>query len=157
MGGAYSIPALNSTSLPKNLSHQAVSFASSRIHSASHSTNSYLSIRDTLFAAVVVALTAEHVYGFIHIVTRFLLERLLWRDSEADCSIRKGEWELKKTYLEGMGLGSNQIGGARPQTIDPVVEEVKRSIGGQSTDAGEQFWERGDVGLDEIRRLNKAE
>lgn len=114
-------------------------------------------------------MTAEHIYGFIHIVARFLLERLLWRDSEAEYCIRRGEWQLKKTYLEGMEwelkktyldkkeLDSKQIGGHRRQVTNPFAEDIKKGIDKALSEVEGKFWAKSDIGLGEIRRIAKTE
>jgi anoctamin-10 len=133
-------------------------FSTSNMHQASHATSmsdpqAIMSIKRVLFGALVVAVAAEHGYLFVRATVRFLLHRTSWKGSVAENHVRRGELELKKVYLDEIGLRVSPKTlaerSAKADQKDPTQEAVNQAV--------EPFWKREDRGLEEIRRKEKTE
>ncbi|KAL8277249.1 hypothetical protein RQP46_010318 [Phenoliferia psychrophenolica] len=128
----------------------------SNMHVAQNSSTSPVaSIQATLFSALLVALATEHGYLVARVCVRFILERLSWRGSDADVRIRGATHELRKAYLDEMGLREGPVKLAErsgkldeAKVVDDAEERVK---------ADGKFWGRQDGGLSEIRRRTKVD
>ena len=127
----------------------------SHMHLAQSSSSPIGSIRATLFSALLVALATEHAYLVARVCVRFILQRLSWRDSEADVRIRGATHELRKAYLDEMGLREGPVKLAERSGRLDEAREVDRA---EEVDKAEgKFWGRADRGLSEIRRRTKVE
>lgn len=99
--------ALNSTMLAPEkatFSPREAAYATSNIHLASSHEGTYSALRATMFSALLVALASEHGYLVARTAVRHVIERLLWRGTEEEIALRRGEERLKVGYMEGMGL-----------------------------------------------------
>lgn len=129
--------------------------ATSNMHVAQQSPSPVSTIQATLFSALLVALATEHGYLVARVCVRFVLERVSWRDSEADVRVRGATHELRKAYLDEMGLKDGPV---RLAERSGKLDEARRvDAGEERTKADGNFWGRGDVGLSEIRRRTKAD
>jgi anoctamin-10 len=111
---------------------------------AAASSHTFASIRSTLFTALLIGLASEHVYLLALYVTRHVLREILWNHSPEEVALRKGNYLLKRQYLDAMHL-------EKPETQTSTIAE---------RDPQEEFWtnQNGeDLGLAEIQRLQKAE
>lgn len=119
------------------------------------STSSIPLIRSTLWTALLVALATEHVYLLARGSVRFLLHHMYWKGSDAENWIRRSNLDLKKGYLDEMNM---RKGPEELSELSGAVERAEQKRDLEKSLTGEdQFWSRGDVGLDELRRKAKTE
>ncbi|KAK4695877.1 anoctamin-10, partial [Phenoliferia sp. Uapishka_3] len=97
--------------------------ALSNMHVAQNSPSPISTIQATLFSALLVALATEHAYLIFRVCIRFILERVSWRDSEADVKVRGAVHEVRKVYLDEMGLREGPV---RMAERSGKAEEARR-------------------------------
>lgn len=130
-------------------------FASSNIHLASlqntaQDEHAFKALRSTMFAALLVALAAEHGYVVVRASMRFLLERMFWIGRKRDVAVRRGQHELRKAYLDMMEMREGPI-----KLAERSGELAKAS---EDTPGDDAFWnDERDQGLAEIDRVGKVE
>lgn len=117
--------------------------------------NLYQSLFSILISALVPVLFSEHAYLFARFVLKRTIDRLMWINSEAFVTQGKAEWELKQSFLAQMDPTTSTPTMRLPNP--PETECGKDSDGGVQQSAGETFWSRADLGMDEIGRLDKTE
>lgn len=97
-----------------------------------------------MVAALLVALASEHGYGIVRASVRHVLERVLWRDSDEDVTLKRREWEAKRE-----AVGRSKVGGD---------EQVKRASTTAADEDSGDFWHPSrDVGLSAIQSSGKTE
>lgn len=106
-----------------------------------------------LIAALLSALASEHAYGIFRVGVRHLLERIVWRDSEEEIELRKGEWEKRKlaakSALKG-NLGNDQGQGQQGLGKKEIQLDLDERKGG--------FWNsENNVGAEVIENSGKTE
>lgn len=134
----------------------ATVFFTSSMHLASHSPDPVGSVKSTLWRALLIALATEHAYLIFRATVRFCLNHLLWHDCKAEQAIRRSAMDLKRGYLEEMGLRKGPADLAKESGATGKAEEkdkLKREIEEKGLPG---FWRRGDRGLEAVRRMGKT-
>jgi anoctamin-10 len=108
---------------------------------AAVSTDTFASIRATMFTALLVGLASEHAYLLARWATRHVLREVLWRHSAEEVELRNANFVMKRQYLDAMRLEVPQV------DTNSLAQE----------DSDEAFYGGGDQGLAEIQRLYKAQ
>ena len=84
-----------------------------------------------------------------------MLERALWKNSEAEREVERGEREVKGWYLRSLGVDDVEGEKIALGREDKGKGQVAAgSEGAQDPEDGTGFWVR-DEGMDEIRRAVK--
>lgn len=100
-----------------------------------------------LIAALLLALTCEHLYGIARAAVRHTLERTMWRGSQEETTLRRREWEQRQEALRSSGISNTEIS----HRSDKVSAEVE--------DSNDPFWGSNseDIGLAVIKGSSKSE
>ncbi|EJD07576.1 DUF590-domain-containing protein [Fomitiporia mediterranea MF3/22] len=119
-----------------------------------------------LLPALLVALSASHLHTLARLLIRHILERALWKGSEAAEEVERCEREVKGWYLRSLGVegveGVEDVKEKLERGNEGITEDVKvqeKLSEGKGKDGEERedptgFWTR-DEGMDEIRRAVK--
>ncbi|SCZ87275.1 BZ3500_MvSof-1268-A1-R1_Chr2-2g04741 [Microbotryum saponariae] len=117
-------------------------------------------ITSTLFSALLVSLFSEHIYLVVRTTVRFILHRTSWIGSEAANRVRRSGLELRRNYLDELGLKKTpkelaEDSGRISRTKDTaekekMAEDTKRN-------EREGFWKGQDKGLIELKRVAKID
>jgi anoctamin-10 len=97
-----------------------------------------------LIGALLLAFVCEHLYSILLAGVRHALERILWRGSEEETTLRRRDWEQRREALNHSNLASNK-------------DLPERAVGNDTS--GDLFWESQgeDVGLSVIKGSSKSE
>ncbi|KAL5513194.1 hypothetical protein ACEPAH_3592 [Sanghuangporus vaninii] len=112
-----------------------------------------------LLPLVLVALGASHLHTLTRFLVRHVLERALWKGSEAEREVERGEREVKGWYLRSLGVDDvegEKVALGREDRKEVMVEG-KVGGGGKGVvdpEDGTGFWLR-DEGMDEVKRAVK--
>lgn len=106
---------------------------------------------------MLVALATEHAYLVFRGGVRWALHRFVWHESDAERQIRRSALELRRGYLDEMGLKKppaelakmSKRDDARGDRGDGQVDEEAPRVDAIPEHA---FWKRDDLGLSELRR-----
>lgn len=97
-------------------------------------------------AALLVALTAEHVYGLLRTGVRHILERLIWRGSTEEMLVRRREWAMRVSTVKSH-MHEHESSTAEKTASAPTV-----------TSPSSGFWASDrDVGAQVIRNADKTQ
>ncbi|PWY99963.1 hypothetical protein BCV70DRAFT_217012 [Testicularia cyperi] len=154
-GGGYkaftvTLPGVNGTSAETRLGSADTqsAFSFSRLLPSSIPTSGPAG---ALVAAVLVALTAEHVYGLIRAAITHILERLIWRGSNEESIVRRREWAIRLETLNSRASNPDQA------NINPSDSSHTFAKHPANTAIAE-FWNQSkDVGLQTIRDSAKSD
>ncbi|MBW0492558.1 hypothetical protein O181_032273 [Austropuccinia psidii MF-1] len=104
-----------------------------------------------LLSALIPMLISEHVFFVIRHMVREVIQRLLWKNSEAEVKQRKTDWELKQSFVEQLDQYQNN----RDTSSEAMNFFPFRKVEIHKKD--EEFWLRDDSGAQEIKLLGKTE
>ncbi|SCV70174.1 BQ2448_1568 [Microbotryum intermedium] len=117
-------------------------------------------IISTLFSALLVSLFSEHIYIVVRTTVRFILHRISWIGSDAANHVRRSGLELRRNYLDELGLrkGPKELAkesGKILKTED--VGEKEKTTDDRKGRGKEGFWKGEDKGLVELKRIAKID
>lgn len=92
--------------------------------------------------ALLLALTASHVYMIMRTLVRHILVRALWDGSAAAAESERVDEEVKSQWLKQVSKG-----------IPPIVVGANTQNKNEDTEGKGPFWV--DQGLDEIKKVSK--
>ncbi|EGG10284.1 uncharacterized protein MELLADRAFT_47238 [Melampsora larici-populina 98AG31] len=115
----------------------------------------YQSLLSILFSTLIPILISEHLFLFSKGLIKNIINRSMWLDSEAFVLKRRSEWELKQTFLDRLDSSDwSLILNDAHQQKKGVDDQSKVKEDGLSN---ETFWNRDDLGLEEINRMVKVD
>jgi len=88
-------------------------------------------IENSIVPALLLVLSASHVYWILHVIVRHLLVRALWKGSPEAKEVERKEKDIKERYLKGL-VPEADFGG---------VPEKKAAEAGLWTDEGRELIE----------------
>ncbi|KAK4055391.1 hypothetical protein OIO90_003229 [Microbotryomycetes sp. JL221] len=121
--------------------------------------NVVASVKQTLFAALLVALASEHAYLVLRGTIRWLLNQFKWLDSKPEQQIRKNQLQMKRNYLEEFNLKKSPIELTKllnKGQIEGGQEKDVRTSSAKMTDNTQhntEFWTRPDKGLEVLKGI----